>query len=120
MVRAAMTYPDAEGAEPFFHDETVWCDSADQTSINTYRRKCGIKARPADKGGMRKRSYEWLAGLREIAIDPARCPLTYEEFRLCEYAKDRAGNWVDDYQDGNDHSIDAVRYAMMRDVRRLA
>lgn len=28
------------------------------------------------------------------------------------------GTWIDDIPDGNDHSIDAVRYAMMDDVLR--
>lgn len=115
IVRNALTWED-HGAMRY-HPEPVWCDSADPTSIGVYRH-AGINARSADKGGMRRRSYEWLAGLREIAIDPARCPKAWEEFRLCEYAKDRAGQWIDDVPDGNDHSIDAVRYAMMRDIRR--
>ena len=69
---------------------------------------------------MRRLSYEWLAGLREIVIDPVRCPLAYEEFRLKEFERDRDGTWADDIPDGNDHSIDAVRYAMMDDVLRGA
>lgn len=117
MVRGALTWRDEGKGEPVYHRELVSCDSADQTSINVYRKR-GINARAAEKGNMRRRSYEWLAGLREIAIDPERCPRAWEEFRLCEYAKDRAGEWVDDVPDGNDHSIDAVRYAMMRDIRR--
>ena len=56
------------------------------------------------------------AGLREIVIDPERRPLTYEEFRLKEYDRDRT--WLYDIPDGNDHSIGAVRYAMMDDVLR--
>jgi hypothetical protein len=60
---------------------------------------------------MRRLSYEWLAGLREIVIDPVRCPLAYEEFRLKEFECDRDGTWVDEIPDGSDHSIDAVRYA---------
>lgn len=67
---------------------------------------------------MRRLSYEWLAGLREIVIDPVRCPLAYEEFRLKEFERDRDGTWVDEIPDGNDHSIDAVRYAVMDDVLR--
>jgi phage terminase large subunit len=43
-------------------------------------------------------------------IDPVRCPLAYEEFRLKEFERDRDGTWVDEMPDGNDHSIDAVRY----------
>lgn len=65
---------------------------------------------------MRRLSYEWLAGLREICIDLKRAPLAYEELRLKEY--DRDGTWLDDIPDGNDRSIDAVRYAMMDDVLR--
>ena len=67
---------------------------------------------------MRKLSYQWLSGLREIVIDSQRCPLTFEEFTLKEYARDKDDNWIDDIPDGNDHSIDAVRYAIMEDVLR--
>lgn len=117
VVRAALTYADAAGKEPRYHAETVWCDDAQPEDIAIYRR-AGINARKAGKGGLRKASYLWLAGLREIAIDPVRCPQTWREFSLCEYAKDRSGAWIEDFDDGNDHSIDAVRYAMMREVRR--
>ena len=61
---------------------------------------------------------ERLAGLREIVMDPVRCPLAYEEFRLKEFERDRDGTWVDEIPDGNDHGIDAVRYAVMDDVLR--
>lgn len=81
-------------------------------------REAGLRVRPARKSNMRRLSYEWLAGLREIVIDPERAPLAYEEFRLKEYDRDRDGTWLDDIPDGNDHSIDAVRYAMMDDVLR--
>lgn len=117
IVREALTFPDFDGADPSYHDQPVWCDDANPSDIAVYRR-AGIAARPAGKGNLRKASYRWLAGLREIAIDPVRCPLTFREFALCEYAKDRDGNWIDDFPDGNDHSIDAVRYAMMRDIVR--
>lgn len=74
--------------------------------------------RPARKSNMRRLSYEWLAGLREIVIDPVRYPLAYEEFRLKEFERDRDGTWVDEIPGGNDHSIDAVRYTVMDDVLR--
>ena len=63
-------------------------------------------------------SYEWLAGLREIVIDPKGCVLTFSEFTLMESERDKEGNWIDDIPDGQDHSIDAVRYALMDDVLR--
>lgn len=62
--------------------------------------------------------YEWLAGLREIVIDSERCLLTFAEFTLKEYMRDKNGAWIDEMPDGNDHSIDAVRYVMMEDVLR--
>lgn len=45
-------------------------------------------------------------------------PLTFEEFAMKEYERDRDGNWLDIIPDGDDHSIDAVRYAVMDDVLR--
>ena len=69
---------------------------------------------------MRRISYMWLAGLRSIEIDPVRCPHAFEEFRLKEFEKNKAGEWIDEIPDGNDHSIDAVRYMMMSDVLRSA
>lgn len=117
LVRARLTWPDPRGRERF-HNQAIWCDSAEQTSIATYRREGGLNARPARKGNMRRASYLWLAGLREIVIDPDRCPLAYDEFRRYEHGRDRSGRWTDDFPDGNDHSIDAVRYAVMEDVLR--
>lgn len=122
IVKEALTYPNREGDKPVFHNQAIWYDDTPDGKVqgNTYRRELGLKARPARKGNMRDYSYQWLAGLREIVIDPQRCPLTYEEFALKEYAKDKDGNWIDEIPDGNDHSIDAVRYAMMEDIRRAA
>jgi phage terminase large subunit len=86
--------------------------------MNTWRRELGIRVHAARKARMRRLSYEWLAGLREIVIDPDRCPLTFSEFTLKEFERDKEGNRIDDIPDGNDHSIDAVRYTMMDDVLR--
>ena len=118
----ALTYPDVAGQDPYYHDELVWCDDTPDAKVQmgVYRRDLGIKIRPARKARMRRLSYEWLAGLREIVIDSARCPLTFAEFSFKEYARDRDGSWIDEIPDGNDHSIDAVRYAVMDDVLRGA
>ena len=120
VARSMLTYADAGGGDRYLHDETIWCDDTPdgKQSMAVWRREFGLRARPARKARMRRLSYEWLAGLREIVIDPERCPLAYEEFRLKEYARERDGAWVDEIPDGNDHSIDAVRYAVMDDVLR--
>ena len=85
-----------------------------------WRRELGLRVRPTRKSNMRRLSYEWLARLREIVSDLVRCPLAYEEFRLKEFERDRDGTWLDEIPDGNDHSIDAVHYAMMDNVLRGA
>ena len=120
IVKDALTWvdnPDRKDEGPTYHPQSVLCDDANPADIAVYHR-AGVRARAAGKGNMRKPSYYWLAGLREIAIDPARCPLTFEEFALCEFDKDKDGNWIDDFPDGHDHSIDAVRYAVMPEVLR--
>ena len=118
----ALTYADEPGGDPDLHDELIWADDTPdgKQSMAVWRRELGLRVRPARKSNMRWLSYEWLAGLREIVIDPVRCPLAYEEFRLKEFERDRDGTWVDEIPDGNDHSIDAVRYAVMDDVLRGA
>lgn len=120
LVAGALTYADAPGEDAYLHDELIWCDDTPdgKQSMAVWRREAGLRVRPARKSNMRRLSYEWLAGLREIVIDPERAPLAYEEFRLKEYDRDRDGTWLDVIPDGNDHSIDAVRYAMMDDVLR--
>lgn len=56
--------------------------------------------------------------MREICIDPVRCPQAHEKSRLKEYDCARDGTWLDGIPDGNDHSSDAMRYAMMGDILR--
>ena len=91
----AMTYADEDGEEPYFHDEIIWADDTPdgKQQMAVYRRDFRIRIRPARKARMRKISYEWLAGLREIVIDPFRCPKTYEEFTLKEYLRNADGTW---------------------------
>ena len=54
----------------------------------------------------------------KVSGNPLLPPLTFEEFAIKEYERDRDGNWLDIIPDGDDHSIDAVRYAVMDDVWR--
>ena len=73
-----------------------------------------VARRRGSPGGRRSRQ----PGLRGIVIEPKRCLLTFSEFTLKEFERDKEGNWIDDIPDGNDHSIDAVRYAMLDDILR--
>lgn len=70
----AMTYADEDGEEPYFHNELIWADDTPvgKQQMAVYRREFGMRIRLARKARMRKLSYERLAGLREIVIDPMR------------------------------------------------
>ncbi len=61
---------------------------------------------------------KWLQGLRHIYIDKKRCPETFKEFVSYEYEQDRDGNFISAYPDENNHSIDAVRYALEKYANR--
>ena len=61
---------------------------------------------------------KWLQGLCHIYIDKRRCPETYDEFIKYEYEQDRDGNFISQYPDENNHSIDAVRYALEKYANR--
>lgn len=92
-------------------NDLITCDSAEKKSVADYK-SYGLLARPAEKGpGSREYSYKWLQSLVEIVIDNVRCPVAAEEFLKKEYERDKDGNVISGYPDGDDHVIDAVRYA---------
>lgn len=92
--------------------ELVTADSAEEKSVADFR-AYGAFIRPAKKGPDSIRyGIKWLQGLRHIYIDKNRCPETYYEFVNYEYERDRDGNFISAYPDADNHSIDAVRYAL--------
>ena len=95
-------------------NDIITCDSAENKSVGDYK-AYGLLARTAQKGpGSRDYSYKWLQSLKSIVIDNNRCPVACEEFLNYEYERDKEGNVISGYPDGNDHMIDAVRYATER------
>lgn len=94
--------------------DIVTCDSAEEKSVSDYR-SFGINARAAEKGPESRRySFKWLQSLVKIVIDPDRCPVAAKEFRHYEYERDKEGKILSSFPDGDDHCIDAVRYATNR------
>lgn len=92
--------------------ELVTADSAEEKSVADFR-AYGAFIRPAKKGPDSIRyGIKWLQGLRHIYIDKQRCPETFYEFVNYEYERDRDGNFISAYPDADNHSIDAVRYAL--------
>jgi PBSX family phage terminase large subunit len=98
--------------------ELVTADSAEEKSIADFK-AYGAFIRGAEKGPESVRyGIKWLQGLRHIYIDKRKCPLTYEEFIGYEYEQDKDGNFISAYPDADNHSIDAVRYAMEKYWKR--
>ncbi len=94
-----------------YDDYPMTCDSAEPKSVADYV-GMGLMARGAVKGpGSIEYSFKWLQR-RHIVIDSARCPNTWREFSEYQYEKDKDGNDISGYPDGNDHAISAVRYAL--------
>jgi len=82
-------------------------------------REMGFLVRRAKKGqGSVDYSMKWLSSLKEIVIDPKRCPQAAKEFMEYEYEMTEDGQVVSGYPDKNNHSIDAIRYALEEVWRR--
>ncbi|MDN7062832.1 PBSX family phage terminase large subunit [Lactiplantibacillus plantarum] len=93
-------------------------DSASPGTIAELR-DMGLPVVGAIKGpGSRDQGFKWLQDLREIIIDPERCPNAAREFTAYELERDKYGELKAEYPDGNDHSIDAVRYAIESIMRK--
>lgn len=93
-----------------YDDYRIICDSAEPKSISDYR-DMGLPAVGAIKGpGSVEYGFKWLQR-RTIVIDRNRTPNAYDEFTRYEYDRDKDGNIISGYPDGNDHAISAVRYA---------
>lgn len=75
----------------------------------------GIPCSLVNKGNnLRMNAVYFLASRKGIYIDPHRTPNAWSEFNLYEWAKDSNGDILspETLVDGNDHTIDAARYAI--------
>ncbi len=121
-IRAALTWSDGKNLdgsprEPSYHRLRVLSDDAAPDQIQAQRDE-GVDARSAGKGGLRTMSYRFLQSVTWV-IDPRRCPNLAREVRAAEFELDEAtGEYSGEYPDGNDHWIDATRYALMDVVTR--
>lgn len=96
--------------EQGYDDYVITCDSNENKSVTDYRDR-GLPARSAVKGpGSVEYGFKWLQR-RTIVIDQRRTPNAYEEFTQYEYDRDKDGNMISGYPDGNDHILSATRYA---------
>lgn len=116
-IRDALTWSDGKGRDPVYHRLRVLSDDAAPDQIQAQRDE-GVDARSAGKGGLRTMSYRFMQSVTWV-IDPTRCPNLAREVREAEFEMDEnTGEYSGDYPDGNDHWIDATRYAFMDVVTR--
>jgi len=95
----------------------IICDAAEPKSISDLREE-GLMARKCHKKpGCVEYRVKWLQH-RRIVIDPARTPNAYREFVNYSYEADRDGNFLPRLIDKDNHSIDAVAYALDRLIYR--
>lgn len=100
-----------------YNDVEILADSAEPKSIAELR-SMGLRIFGATKGhGSVSHGEKWLNELEAIVIDPKRCPRTTLEFETIDYMTDRFGDVIPRLEDKNDHSIDAVRYALSKDMK---
>lgn len=93
-------------------NELLTADSAEPKSVMDFK-AYGAYIRGAEKGPESVRyGIKWLQGLNHIYIDRKYCPETYKEFTQYEFEQDKDGNFISEYPDADNHSIDATRYAM--------
>lgn len=98
-------------------NKIITADSEEPRSIDTFN-ELGLRVVGAKKGpGSVDHGIAYLSDdLDEIIIDPVRCPNAAREFNSYELEKDKNGNFKGDYPDKDNHSIDAVRYALEGDM----
>lgn len=90
----------------------VRCDSADPRMISELGGR-GLRVVGVKKGpGSVEHGMRWLQSLGSIIIDPERTPNIAKEFSAYEYKQDKNGDFLPEYPDKENHTIDATRYAL--------
>ena len=90
----------------------ITADSAEPRSNDELRAR-GFSVRAAKKGqGSIEYGIRKLCGLERIIIDPVRCPNAAREFTGYRFTPDGCGGFRSGYPDRDNHTIDAVRYAL--------
>jgi PBSX family phage terminase large subunit len=93
--------------------QLITCDCAEPKSIADLR-GLGLKVAPCKKyAGCVAYRIKWLQS-KILAIDPQRTPNAFNEFSTYEYVTTKDGEFTTDVPDANNHTIDALAYALDR------
>ena len=103
-----------------YQSDDIYADSAEPKSISELKKEHGIKRIKGVKKGKDSVEYgeQWLDDLQAIVIDPKRTPNIAREFENIDYETDKDGNVKPRLEDKDNHTIDATRYALERDMRQ--
>ncbi|MBF0773276.1 PBSX family phage terminase large subunit [Mammaliicoccus sciuri] len=103
-----------------YQSDDIYADSAEPKSIAELKKEHGIKRIKGVKKGKDSVEYgeQWLDDLQAIVIDPKRTPNIAREFENIDYQTDKDGNVKPRLEDKDNHTIDATRYALERDMRQ--
>ncbi|MGV3187199.1 PBSX family phage terminase large subunit [Staphylococcus chromogenes] len=103
-----------------YQSDDIYADSAEPKSIDELRKEHGIKRIKGVKKGPDSVEYgeQWLNDLDAIVIDPNRTPNIAREFENIDFETDKDGNVKPKLEDKDNHTIDATRYALERDMRQ--
>lgn len=105
-----------------YQSDDIYADSAEPKSIAELKKEHGIKRIKGVKKGKDSVEYgeQWLDDLQAIVIDPKRTPNIAREFENIDYETDKDGNVKPRLEDKDNHTIDATRYALERDMKQAA
>lgn len=94
--------------------DMITADSAEPKSVDVLNDEYNMDVYKALKGpGSVNQGTKWLEDLEEIIIDPERAPLAAKEFVNYSFAlRKGSDDIINKYPDKDNHTIDAVRYAM--------
>jgi len=93
-------------------NRVIMAESAEPRSNDELRSR-GLRLQAVKKGkGSVEHGISWLQNLREIVIDGDRCPNAAREFLGYALEPDGKGGFRDGFPDKDNHTIDAVRYAL--------
>lgn len=103
---------------PFVRKWIIYGDSERPDTIS-YLRRSGFNILPAEKGsGSVEEGIEYLKSFKEIVIHE-RCKNTAGEFATYSYKVDkRTEEVLPEVEDKNNHCIDALRYALCKEVKQ--
>ena len=107
-----------EARLPDLRKHTIYADNSRSDTISFIRRQ-GYRIKSVEKGqGSIEDGIEYIKSFEQIIIHPD-CTETAKEFALYSYKVDaRSGDITDIVEDKNNHTIDALRYALERCMKK--